>query len=91
MYDLTSSKEGGLKPPQYISVTDGSLLLRAHVVTIQAHHLKRLSYLISFHQLLGDAVDVVKMFRCTNAVDGEPLLRPLVVTTPGSHLGRLFY
>ncbi len=33
MYDLTSSKEGGLKLSQYISVTDESLLLRAHVVT----------------------------------------------------------
>jgi len=46
----------------------------------QTHHLRRLFYLISFHQLLDGTVDVMKTFQHTDAVDESQILRPLVVT-----------
>ncbi len=46
----------------------------------QTHHLKWLFYLISFHQLLNDTVDVMKTFQHINAVDELQILQSLIVT-----------
>ncbi len=47
----------------------------------QTHHLKRLFYLISFHQLLDGTVDVMKMFQYTHVINELQILRSLVVMT----------
>ncbi len=47
----------------------------------QTHHLKQLFYLISFHQLLDDTVDVMKTFQHIDAIDKLQILRSLIVTT----------
>ena len=46
-----------------------------------SQYLRRLFYLISFHQLLDDTVDVMKMFQYIDAVDESQILRLLVITT----------
>ncbi len=59
MYDLSLSKEDEFKLSQYISAVDESLLLRSHVITnSRLIYWNRLFYLVSFHQLLNNTVDV---------------------------------
>ncbi len=81
MYDLTSSKEDEPKPSQYISVTDESLLLQAHVVTNS-----RLITWIDFstwYLFINYSTALSMWWRRfnTDAVDESRILRPLVVTT----------
>ncbi len=81
MYDLTSSKEGELKPPQYISVIDESLLLRTHVVT---NSRLIIWFIYSIWYLFINYSAALSMWWRrfnTDAVDGSQILRPLVVTT----------
>ncbi len=47
----------------------------------QTHHLKRLFYLISFHQLLDNIIDVMKTFQYIDVINEFLILRSLVVTT----------
>ncbi len=46
----------------------------------QTHHLKWLFYLISFHQLLNNTVNVMKMFQHIDAVNKLQILQSLIVT-----------
>jgi len=55
----------------------------------QTHHLKRLFYLISFHQLLGGIVDVMETFQYTGVTDGSQIPRPLGHNFQIPHLGFL--
>ena len=47
----------------------------------QTHHLKQLFYLISFHQLLNDTVNVMKTFQYIDVIDEFSILQSLIITT----------
>ncbi len=54
-----------------------------------SQYLKWLFYLISFHQLLNDIVDVMKMFQYINVINESSSLQSLAVTTLKLHLSCL--
>ena len=52
-------------------------------------YLKWLFYLISFHQLLNDTVDVMKTFQYINMIDESSFLQSLAIITFRLHLSYL--